>query len=103
MADERAPSSNGESEAEARKGAPEPAAAPDPKKGSKLRLRIIVGVAVAGIIVLVWWLHGRKLQDTDDAQIHGNSSSVGPRVPGTVVAVPVVDNQVVKAGDPLVD
>src|SRR3954466_4610547 len=103
MADERAPSSNGESEAEARKGAPEAAAPPDPKKGSKLRPRIIVGVAVAGIIVLVWWLHARKFEDTDDAQIDGNIISVSPRVPGTVVAVHVVDNQVVKAGDPLVD
>ena len=103
MADERAPSSNGESEAEARKGAPKAPAPPDPAKRRRIRLLIIAGLAVAGIIVLVWWLHARKFEDTDDAQIDGNIVSVSPRVPGTVVAVHVVDNQVVKAGDPLLD
>src|SRR5437763_7295015 len=103
MADERAPSSNGESEAEARKGAPKAPAPPDPAKRSRILLLIIAGLAVAGIIVLVWWLHARKFEDTDDAQIDGNIVSVSPRVPGTVVAVHVVDNQVVKAGDPLLD
>jgi len=104
MADERAPATNrGESEAEARKGAPQPAAPPDPEKSKKVRLRIIAGVVVAAVIVLVWWLHARKFEDTDDAQIDGNIISVSPRVPGTVVAVHVVDNQPVKTGDPLID
>src|SRR5205814_3167358 len=61
------------------------------------------GVVVAGIVVLAWWLHARKFEDTDDAQIDGNITAVSPRVPGTVVAVHVVDNQQVKPGDPLID
>src|SRR5205085_8141085 len=104
MADERAPATNrGESQAEAGKGTPQPAAPPDPKRSKRVRLRIIAGVAVAAVIVLVWWLRARKFEDTDDAQIDGNIISVSPRVPGTVVAVHVVDNQPVKTGDSLVD
>src|ERR1700681_4566843 len=99
MADERAPATGGEAEAESRKGAPPR----DPKKSKKMRLLIIAGVVVAGVILLVWWLNARKFEDTDDAQIDGNIISVSPRVPGTVVAVHVVDNQQVKAGDPLVE
>src|SRR5437763_16259196 len=102
MADERAPSSNGESEAEARKGAPKAPAPPDPAKGRRIRLLIIAGLAVAGIIVLVWWLHARKFEDTDDAQIGGNIVSVIPRVHAPGVAVLVVVNQVVYVGGPLV-
>jgi len=101
MADERAPG-GGESEAEARKGTT-PASPPDPKKSRKIRLRILAGALVVGVIALAWWLHARKFEDTDDAQVDGNIISVSPRVPGTVVAVHVVDNQQVKAGDPLVE
>jgi membrane fusion protein (multidrug efflux system) len=102
MADERAPS-GGESEAELRKGGPQTAAPADPKKSKKLRLRVLAGLVVAAAVVLVWWLHARKFEDTDDAQIDGNIISVSPRVPGTVIAVHVVDNQQVNAGDPLVE
>jgi membrane fusion protein (multidrug efflux system) len=101
MADERAPG-GGESEAEPRKGAPQ-ASPPDPKKSRKIRLRILAGVLVVGVIALAWWLHARKFEDTDDAQVDGNIISVSPRVPGTVIAVHVVDNQQVKAGDPLIE
>src|SRR5205823_8005936 len=59
MADERAPETNG-GETEPRKGAPQAEAPPDPKKSKKMRLRVIAGVVVAGIVVLVWWLHARK-------------------------------------------
>jgi membrane fusion protein (multidrug efflux system) len=101
MADERAPG-GGESEAEPRKGAPQ-SSSPDPKKSRKIRLRIVAGVLVVVVIGLAWWLHARKFEDTDDAQVDGNIISVSPRVPGTVVAVHVVDNQQVKAGDPLIE
>jgi membrane fusion protein (multidrug efflux system) len=65
-----------------------------------------VGVA-AGILVLLigslaYWLYWRQFEDTDDAQIEADISHISARVPGTVTAVHVVDNQVVKAGDVLV-
>jgi membrane fusion protein (multidrug efflux system) len=68
-----------------------------------MRLLIAAGVVLAVVVVLAWWLHARKFEDTDDAQIDGNITAVSARVPGTVIAVHVVDNQQVKAGDPLVD
>jgi len=102
MADERAPVANGR-EGEAPGRPPEAAPPRDPKKRNKMRLRIAAGVLLAGVVVLVWWLHARKFEDTDDAQIDGNITAISARVPGTVIAVHVVDNQEVKPGDPLVD
>jgi membrane fusion protein (multidrug efflux system) len=85
---------DGRAEAEVRK---------DPRKTR--RTRIIVGavVAVGVIAALAWWLHARHFEDTDDAQIDANITAVSSRVPGTVVAVHVEDNQPVKAGDLLVE
>ncbi len=73
------------------------------KKKLATRGRIAVVVAVLALAALGYGLHARHYEDTDDAQIDGNVTAVSPRVPGTVVAVPVVDNQAVKAGDVLVE
>jgi membrane fusion protein, multidrug efflux system len=71
----------------------------------KDRRRIVVIAAVAVILtgVLLWWLHARKFEDTDDAQVDGYISSISARVAGTVVRVLVEDNQQVKQGDVLVE
>jgi membrane fusion protein (multidrug efflux system) len=45
----------------------------------------------------------RNFEDTDDAQIDGNISNIGPKISGTVKAVYVVDHQPVKAGDLLAE
>jgi len=75
-------------------------ATPDkPKRKPKPVMLVILGVAaVAGVL---YWLHVRNFEDTDDAQIDGNISNIGPRVSGTVTGVQVVENQTVKAGDVL--
>jgi len=75
----------------------------DPKKARRNKIIAIAAVAVALVIALVWWLHARHFEDTDDAQIDGNITAVSSRVPGTVVAVHVEDNQPVKAGDLLIE
>jgi membrane fusion protein (multidrug efflux system) len=62
-----------------------------------------VVLAMAAIGGLLYWLHARHYEDTDDAQIDGNLSPIGTRVDGTVVKVYVQNNQMVKVGDPLVD
>ena len=51
----------------------------------------------------LYYLHARNFEDTDDAQIDGNISNIGPRVTGTVTGVHVVENQPVKAGDVLLE
>ena len=83
---------NGSAQAQAR---------PAPK-----RSRRAIAIAVLAVLVLagfLYWLHARNFEDTDDAQIDGNITAVSSRVPGTVVAVHVEDNQPVKAGDLLVE
>lgn len=74
-----------------------------PHKTSRRPLIIggVVSLVAAG--GLVYWLHGRHFEDTDDAQIDGTISNVSPRVSGNVSAVYVVENQTVKMGDVLAE
>jgi membrane fusion protein (multidrug efflux system) len=74
-----------------------PAAAARPASN---RRPVLIGAAVlvaAG--ALTYWWHSRQFEETDDAQIDGTISNVGPRVAGTVTGVYVIENQNVKAGD----
>jgi membrane fusion protein (multidrug efflux system) len=83
--------------------APQAAPAAPRNKVRARRLRVALVAAAVAVAALVYWLHARRYEDTDNAQIDGNISAVSPRVPGTVTAVHVVENQVVKAGDVLVE
>jgi membrane fusion protein (multidrug efflux system) len=70
------------------------------------RLRwIFAGVAFVVLLVGAYfgWRALYPRESTDDAQIAGHVSPVAARVGGTVTAVKVEDNQVVKAGDVLVE
>ncbi|MFD1746857.1 HlyD family secretion protein [Rhizobium helianthi] len=49
-----------------------------------------------------WWTDGRFLVSTDDAYIEGDIAVISPKVSGYIQKVNVVENQAVKAGDPLV-
>lgn len=88
--------------------APPSAAQPSPaavaqKPASRRR---VVGATVALVLLLsgsAYYLHARHFEDTDDAQIDGEIAAVSPRVPGTIAAVHVSENQVVKAGDLLAE
>ncbi len=62
-------------------------------------LAVLVALAAAGI----WaWEYYSIRETTDDAQIDGHINPISARVGGTVIAVNVDDNQVVHAGDVLV-
>src|SRR3981081_1925697 len=75
----------------------EPAVEPAKKRRTRLWLGIGLGIlAVAG---LLWWLHARKFEDSDDAQVDGYITAVSPRVAGTVVRVFVDDTRAGKPGD----
>ncbi|HEY4120599.1 MAG TPA: HlyD family secretion protein [Byssovorax sp.] len=80
----------------------QPAPAPSKPKASK-RPFIIAGVAVVAIAGAAYYMYSRQFEDTDDAQIDGTITNLSARVPGNVKAVYVTDNQVVKAGDKLLD
>jgi membrane fusion protein, multidrug efflux system len=68
------------------------------------------GVRIAGVVMLavlilggiLWWLHERRYESTDDAFIDAHIVHVAPRVAGQIVAVLVNDNQSVTAGQLLV-
>ncbi len=59
----------------------------------------LVVVLVAGVL---WWLHARQYESTDDAFIDARSVSVASQLTGTIVEVPVTDNEIVSAGATLV-
>jgi len=61
----------------------------------------VVVVAVAGVFVWLWITAGRE--STDDAQVDASVAPVAARVGGTVVRVPVKDNQPVDPGTVLVE
>ena len=73
--------------------------------GVPRRTKVIAGsvAAVIAILGLSYYVYSRGYEDTDDAQIDGNISSISPRVSATVRSVEVRENQSVKAGDVLVE
>jgi membrane fusion protein, multidrug efflux system len=69
----------------------------------------VILLAVGGLLGfagLGWFVHyeisGKYRQSTDDAYVQADMVAVSPKVSGYVDEVLVVDNQQVKAGDPLV-
>jgi membrane fusion protein (multidrug efflux system) len=82
---------------------PEPKDLPAKRRGVVTPIRVAIAIPLILAAVVAWWLYARQFEDTDDAQTDANISAISPRVPGTVTAVHVVDNQWVKAGDLLVE
>lgn len=74
--------------------------APNKKKAPRVLLAL---VTAAALITGVTWLLGRGKESTDDAQIEGHVVTVSVRTPGQVARVNVTDNQLVHAGDILVE
>ena len=63
---------------------------------------LIVVAIILGVVGTWLWHYYSARESTDDAQIDGHINPISARVGGTVIAVNVNDNQVVKAGDVLV-
>jgi membrane fusion protein (multidrug efflux system) len=78
--------------------APAPAASNNNKRSIGLVVLLVLAAVGTG-----YYLHGRNFEETDDAQIDGNITSLGPRVSGTVIATHVVENQTVAVGDVLLE
>src|SRR5438445_11399480 len=76
----------------------------EPKKPHPVRRLILIAlVIVLAVVGLLWWLHSRNLESTDDAIVDGHTSGLAARIAGTVVAVYVEENHFVKAGQVVVD
>ena len=82
---------------------PHEAAASKPKRRSPV-LPVILAALLAGgaWYGYQWWTDGRFMVSTDDAYIEGDIAIISPKVSGYVEKVNVANNQVVRAGDPLV-
>ncbi|KAB7764826.1 HlyD family secretion protein [Xanthomonas maliensis] len=78
---------------------------PSPLKNPKVKWTLIL-LGVLVLLLLVVWLayyliKGRYMQDTNNAYLQADSVAVAPRVSGYVTQVMVGDNQLVQAGQPL--
>jgi len=71
---------------------------PNPLK----KILIIAGVALVVVIGVLWWLHSRHFEDTDDAQIDGHIMPLSAKISGQVHEAPFIEGQIVHAGDVLV-
>jgi membrane fusion protein (multidrug efflux system) len=58
---------------------------------------------IAAGVGIYYWLQSRHFESTDDAEVEAHLSAITSRVDGAITRVYVDDNQVVQAGDPLVD
>jgi membrane fusion protein (multidrug efflux system) len=63
-----------------------------------LALAVLIGIAISAYIV---WERLSRVESTDDAQIDGTIVPISSRIAGYVTAVNVGDQQLVKAGDVL--
>ncbi len=79
---------------------PQPPANKGRNKAFLIFFVVLVLAAVGGIL---FWLHARQFEETDDAEIDAHLNAVSPRIDGTITNVYVDDNQYVKVGQPLVD
>jgi membrane fusion protein (multidrug efflux system) len=75
----------------------------DEKPHPLRKILIIAGVALLLIVGLLWWLHARQFEDTDDAIVDAHTSGLAARISGTVVAVYQEEGQQVQAGQVVVD
>jgi membrane fusion protein, multidrug efflux system len=79
--------------------------ASDARRSSRRMVLIVLGIValiVCSVWLARWWTVGRFIESTDDAYLQADSVTIAPKIGGYVTQVYVADNQVVKAGDPLV-
>ncbi len=74
-----------------------------PRAKSRRRFVIILVVAVLLVGVLLFYWRSTFYEDTDDAQVDGHKIQISSRISGNVLSVPVQENQLVKAGDVIVE
>jgi len=65
-----------------------------------LLIPVVLGLIIGGYAA---WEYLSKWESTDDAQVDGHLNVVSSRISGTTASVHVVENQIVDAGQPLVD
>lgn len=84
---------------------PVPVSPDAPSVKKRRRAPFVLGglLVVAGAIATYIYVSRLGREKTDDAQVEAHVSNVSARIAGQVKRVLVVDNQEVKAGDPLIE
>jgi membrane fusion protein, multidrug efflux system len=70
------------------------------RRGLVLLIAIISGLSL--LALLLWWLHARRYESTDDAFIDARTVQISPQISAAIVGVPVNDNQMIEQGAVLV-
>ncbi len=84
----------------------EQAAEKPPMSRRKKLLYWVIGLLVLTALIIggvLYWLHARHYETTDDAFIDGYISQIAAQVPGRVTRIAFEDNQQVKAGQVLIE
>ena len=83
---------------------PAPPSPPPVTKGrGRAFLIFFIFLLIAAGVGLYFYLQSRQFESTDDAEVEAHLNSISSRVDGSITHVYVDNNQIVKAGDPLVD
>jgi len=72
------------------------------RKRRGLAITIAIVVVVLLLALIVWWLHARQYESTDDAFIDTRTVQISAQISAAIIDVPVTDNQPVDAGTELV-
>ncbi|MGH9866085.1 MAG: HlyD family secretion protein, partial [Candidatus Acidiferrales bacterium] len=75
---------------------------PSTLQNPRVRRALLFAGIVVAVIAILFWLHYRNRESTDDAQVNAHIIPIAPRVSGSVIDVLVKDNQTVKKGQVLV-
>ena len=79
-----------------------PSEPPPQTRGTILRRALFVAGPVAALLIaLILYLHGGRYETTDNAYVQSEKVGITANISGNVTAVPVRDNQHVRAGDML--
>jgi membrane fusion protein (multidrug efflux system) len=80
-----------------------PVPPPVTKGRGRAFLIFFIFLLIAAGVGLYFYLQSRQFESTDDAEVEAHLNSISSRVDGSITHVYVDNNQIVKAGDPLVD
>lgn len=98
------PAQNAETPAtQAAKSPPVRTQLPSSRGRNRAFLIFFLVLLIAAGVGVWYWLHTRDWESTDDAQVEMHLDPISPRIDGNIVKVYVENNQLVRAGDPLVD
>src|SRR5665213_1429906 len=68
-----------------------------------VKIAIVVVLLLLIVGGIIWWLIARQYESTDDAFVDTHIVHVSPQIAGQILSIHVNDNQMVRAGQPLVD